>query len=79
MPPLFAGKTIVTDQPRICGIPGIIVYIITDCTAGVVVTADAVVSSRVLAVEGRLNRALGVVAASHSRSKGELRTTRCDR
>jgi hypothetical protein len=44
MPPLFAGKTIVTDQPRICGIPGIVVYIITDCTAGVVVTADAVVS-----------------------------------
>ena len=40
MPPLFAGKTIVTDQPRICGIPGIVVYVITDCTTGVVVSAD---------------------------------------
>ncbi len=35
MPPLFAGKTIVTDEPRVCGIPGIVVYILPDCTTGV--------------------------------------------
>jgi hypothetical protein len=46
MPPLFAGKAIVTDQPGVCGIPGIIVYILADCTTGVTVAANAVVGWR---------------------------------
>jgi hypothetical protein len=33
-----------TNQPGVCGMPGIVVYVLTDCTAGVIMAANAVVS-----------------------------------
>jgi hypothetical protein len=44
--PLFASKTVVTDEPRVrvCGMPGIVVYVLADRTAGVGMAANAAVS-----------------------------------
>ena len=44
--PLFASKTAVTDEPRVrvCGMPGIVVYVLADRTAGVGMAANAAVS-----------------------------------
>jgi hypothetical protein len=43
LPPLFTSETVVTDEPRVCGMPGIVVHVFTDCTAGVGMAANAVV------------------------------------
>jgi hypothetical protein len=44
MPPLFASETVVTGESRVCGMPGIVIDVFADCTAGISLAANAVVS-----------------------------------